>query len=202
MVSSLLALFLNRPAKPFFSSPPKPFSSTTSLLRSSPTSPRSLLRTLFRAFSEKLATFFWAAAPYCRIMLLSRTSILWENSSTAFLSSSVSSFSSISTGSIFFSSTWGTSGASGFSVRVGISTATAVGSRVSSGVLLSAMMIVPFFTVYLYLLFAYKWILTVPARSPRPAPPPLSWAWPVPPACRPGLPWRPAPPGSCGWDLR
>ena len=145
MVSSRLPVLLNRPARPFFSSSsPKPFSSTTSWLRSLPISPRSLLRTLFRAFSEKPATLFWAAAPYCKIMLVSRMSILWEKSSTAFFSASVSSFSSISTGSIFFSSsTWGASGASGVRVRVGTaSAAAAVGSRVSWGVMLSVMVIV------------------------------------------------------------
>ena len=153
MLSSRFPAFLNRPMRPFFSSPsPKPFSSTTRRLRSCPISPRSLLRTLFRALSEKPATLFCAAAPYCRIMLVSRTSILWENSSTAFFSSSVRSFSSISTGSIFFSSGSGTSGAVGSSVSWGTASAAAVGSRVSSGIMLSVMVIVPFYLI----LFVYS----------------------------------------------
>ena len=165
MVSSLLLAFLNRPNKPFFSSSsPKPFSSTTRRLRSSPISPMSLLRTLFSAFSEKDATLFCAAAPYCSTWLVSRMSILWEKASTACFSSSVSSLSSISTGSIFFSSSLGTSGASGVSVREGTSTAAAIavssGVRVSSGIMLSVMAVVSF------LLYSHKVIyivLTAPA---------------------------------------
>jgi len=105
MISSLLPAFLNRPFSPFFSSSsPKPFSSTTRRLRSSPISPISLLRTLFRAFSEKDATLFWAAAPYCSTWLVSRMSIFLEKASTATRSSSVRRLSSMATGSIFFSS--------------------------------------------------------------------------------------------------
>ena len=80
---------------PFFSSSsPKCFSSTTREDRASPTSPRSLVLTLFRALSEKAAMFFWAAAPYWSTRLESVTSIFWENSSTIFRSASLSMDSS------------------------------------------------------------------------------------------------------------
>ena len=79
---------------PSSSSWPKPFSSTTREDRASPTSPKSLVRTLFRAFSEKEAMFFWAAAPYWSTTLESVTSIFWANSSTIFRSASVSMDSS------------------------------------------------------------------------------------------------------------
>ena len=72
----------------------------------------------------------------------------------AFFSSSVRSFSSISTGSIFFSSGSGTSGAVGSSVSWGTASAAAVGSRVSSGIMLSVMVIVPFYLIlFVYLHF-------------------------------------------------
>ena len=134
MVSSLLPVFLNSPARPFFSSSrPKPFSSTTSSERDLPTSPRSLVRTEFSAFSEKPATFFWAAAPYCKIRLESPTLIFLENSSTARFSSSVKSRSSISTGSAagFWASGAAAVGTAVSSVSSG--TAAAAVSSVSSG---------------------------------------------------------------------
>ena len=80
---------------PFFSSPwPKFFSSTTREDRASPTSPRSLVFTLFRALSEKAAMFFWAAAPYWSTTLESVRSICLAKSSTIFRSASVSLLSS------------------------------------------------------------------------------------------------------------
>ena len=95
MASSLSRFFLKKPRKPPSSSSlPKPFSSTTREDRASPTSPRSLVRTLFSAFSEKPAMFFWAAAPYWSTTLESVMSIFWENSSTIFRSASVSWLSS------------------------------------------------------------------------------------------------------------
>ena len=62
-------LILLRWKKPRFFSVPGAlfFSSTTRLDSTSPTSPKSLVRTLFKAFSEKEAMFFWAAVPYCKI---------------------------------------------------------------------------------------------------------------------------------------
>lgn len=71
------------------------FSSTTRLDSTSPTSPKSLVRTLFKAFSEKEAMFFWAAVPYCKIWVESVMSIFWANSSTIFRSASDSMDSSM-----------------------------------------------------------------------------------------------------------
>ena len=144
MASSLLPVFLKRPKSPFFSSSsPKPFNSTTSSLRDLPTSPRSLVRTEFRAFSEKLATFFWAAAPYCRIRLESVRSIFLENASTACFSASFSRFSSIRTGvaSGLAASGAGAAGAAGSRVSWGTASVR-LGSRVSSGIMLFSSAIV------------------------------------------------------------
>ena len=137
MVSSLLPVFLKRPNRPFFSSSsPKPFSSTTSSERDLPTSPRSLVRTEARAFSEKPATFFWAAAPYWRIMLESMMLIFLEKSSTAFFSASFSRLSSICTGAA--SGLAGSAGAEGSRVSSGTAWAAAAwGSSVSWGMLFS-----------------------------------------------------------------
>ena len=137
MLSILLPALRNRPARPFFSSPePKPLSCTTSSLRSAPTSPRSLLRTLLRAFSEKPATLFWAAAPYCSTRLVSVMSIFLANSSTAFFSCSVRSLSSSATGSTCFSC-GASATAVGSRVSSGTATSASVGFRVSSGVIFS-----------------------------------------------------------------
>ena len=144
MASSLLPAFLKRPKKPFFSSSsPKPFSSTTRSERDLPTSPRSLVRTEFSAFSEKLATFFWAAAPYWRIRLESVRSIFLENASTACFSASFSRFSSICTGvtSGLAGSGAGAAGATGSSVSWGTSSVW-LGSRVSWGIMLFSSAIV------------------------------------------------------------
>ena len=82
MVSSLLPAFLKKAEKAaLLLLLAKSLSSTTRLLRVSPTSPRSLVRTAFRALSEKEATLFWAAAPYWRTIWLSPMSIFWEKSS-------------------------------------------------------------------------------------------------------------------------
>ena len=101
-------------------------------------------------------------------------SILWENSSTAFFSSSVSSLSSISTGSIFFSSSLGTSGASGVRVRDGTSTAAAAavssGVNVSSGIIFSLIVLIPF----RYILSKYCKICGFPAHSCSVMPPSAS----------------------------
>ena len=45
----------------------KPFNSPISWVMSSPVSPISLVRTRESALSEKSLSFFWLAAPYCKI---------------------------------------------------------------------------------------------------------------------------------------
>ena len=86
--------FWKKPKKPLFSSWPKVLSSTTREDRACPTSPKSLVRTLFRAFSEKLAMFFCAAAPYWSTTLESVMSIFSAKSLTIFRSDSLSWLSS------------------------------------------------------------------------------------------------------------
>ena len=94
------------------------------------------MRTLLRALSEKVATPFWAATPYCRISWESFRSIFLEKSSTTFFSASVSILSSITTGSAlgFSGSTAGAAG-SAPRVRVGVSTLAASAFRVSWGIM-------------------------------------------------------------------
>ena len=144
MASILLPAFLKKPKKPFSSSSslPKFFSSITRLDKVSPTWPKSLVRTLFSALSEKEATPFWAATPYCRIIWESLRSIFLEKSSTTFFSASVSILSSMTTGftSGFSGSAAGASG-SAPRVRVGVSTFAASAFRVSSGIMPSISLI-------------------------------------------------------------
>ena len=93
--SSLLLLFLKKPRKPFSSSSLKSFSSVTTLVSIWPISPMSLVRTLFRALSEKSAIFFWLPAPYCITIWVLVMSIFEAKSSTIFCSSGVSTTSGI-----------------------------------------------------------------------------------------------------------
>ena len=64
MASRSFFFFWKKPNMPLFSSWPKCWSSPTRPARDWPISPRSLVRTELRVFSEKEAMFFWAAAPY------------------------------------------------------------------------------------------------------------------------------------------
>ena len=86
--------FLKSPKSPLSSSViSKLLSSTTRPDNISPTSPMSLVRTFFSAFSEKSAIFFWVPAPYCKIACELCRSIFCEKSSTIFFSSAVRLFS-------------------------------------------------------------------------------------------------------------
>ena len=127
MDSILFAPFLKKPKTPFSSVASKLRSSTTTLLIKPPTSPRSCVRTLASADSEKSAIFFWAPAPYWRIMPESRTLICWEKLSTMRFSSSLSMLSSSAAG-VF---------SSGVATRVGADAGAAaslmVGASVSVG---------------------------------------------------------------------
>ena len=108
-----------------------------------------MVRTEFRVFSEKEATFFWAAAPYWSTTLESVMSIFSAKSLTIFRSASVSMLSSIFT-ALASRSFWAAALSStprvGSRVRVGasgvfrVASAAAaapapLGSRVSSGVM-------------------------------------------------------------------
>ena len=132
MAVSLLPVFLKKPKKPFFSSSSrsKPFSSTTSWEIWSPTSPKSLVRTLFKVVSEKEAIFFWAAEPYCSTNVELVKSIFSAKSSTTLRSSGESTLSS----KVEISSSCTCLGAgaasSGVKVRDGVSTP----SKVREGV--------------------------------------------------------------------
>ena len=76
------------------SSSPKALSSETTPVSISPTSPRSFVRTLWRAESENSAIFFCTPPPYSRMAFVSLRSIFPTNSSTCFFSASESTFSS------------------------------------------------------------------------------------------------------------
>ena len=90
----------------------------------SPTSPKSWVRTLARAASEKSAIFFWVPAPYCRIWAVFSTSIFAAKASTICCSSAVS------TGSATFTAV------SSFTA-MGMGAASSSGSRVRLGAMLS-----------------------------------------------------------------
>ena len=119
MPSRRFACFLKKPRKPFSSSPAsKLFSSTTRFAISSPTSPRSFVRTFASAVSEKFAIFFCAPEPYCITSAELVMSIFSAKSSTTFCSSGVSCTSGCS--SSFFSGATGFSSSTPSSVRVGM----------------------------------------------------------------------------------
>ena len=124
MFSSLLLLFLKKPKRPFSSSSPKSLSSVTTSASIWPISPMSLVRTLFKALSEKSAIFFWLPAPYCMTAWVLVISIWAAKSSTIFCSWGVNTtsgtlVSSSLTGSRLFSAV--SAGAKGSSVREGAS---------------------------------------------------------------------------------
>lgn len=128
MFSSLLLLFLNNPKSPFSSSASKSFNSVTTSVSICPISPMSLVRTLFNAFSEKSAIFFWQPAPYWRTIWVLVMSICAAKSFTIFCSSGVNTASGIFSASSFAGVVWsGMDGAfllsapKGSRVRVGAS---------------------------------------------------------------------------------
>ena len=87
---SLLEFLLKNPRMPFSSSSvSKFFNSVTTSVSISPISPKSFVLTFPRAVSEKSAIFFWAPAPYFKIILELERSIFSAKSSTIFSSSGV-----------------------------------------------------------------------------------------------------------------
>ena len=96
---TLLSCFLKNPTSLLSSSSTsKLFSSFTTPESKSPTSPRSLVLTLSRVFSEKLEIFLCAPIPYCKTIFEFVMSMVLANSSTCFSSSGLNLTS-------FFSST-------------------------------------------------------------------------------------------------
>ncbi len=130
--SSSLDFFLKKPRKPFWLSSvaSKPFSSPISWVMSSPVSPISLVRTRDSALSEKSLSFFWLAAPYCKIIWELVKSIFSAKSCTIFCSSGLSGVSSTVTGVAFLASSTTLASASGSRVRVG---AAGAASKVREG---------------------------------------------------------------------